>query len=94
MKSGNLIKVGSWFAILLGVAKIISPVLYIVMPADLRAEVPGKTFLPAFDAYPNLLLAFFWVKALVGILGLAVVPAINRLYLFNNTKIFKVQGYE
>ena len=79
MKPGNLLKVGGWFALLLGVAKIISPVLYIIMPADLQAEVPGKIFLPAFDAHPTLLMAFFWVEALVGILGLAVVPALNAL---------------
>jgi hypothetical protein len=79
MKDGNLLKVGSLFAILLGIAKIISPVLYIVMSPNLRAEVPAKTFLPAFAAEPNLLLAFFWVEALVGIMGLAVIPAVNSL---------------
>jgi len=79
MKDGNLLKVGGLFAILLGIAKIISPILYIVMPAGLRAEVPAKTFLPAFAAQPNLLLAFFWVEALVGIMGLAVIPAVNSL---------------
>jgi hypothetical protein len=79
MKDGNLLRVGGLFAILLGIAKIISPVLFLIMPAGLHAEVPAKTFLPTFDAEPNLLLAFFWVEALVGIFGLAVIPAINAL---------------
>jgi hypothetical protein len=71
--------VGSQFAILLGIAKVVSPVLYIMMPAGLRAEVPAKTFLPAFNADPNLLLAFFGTESLVGIFGLAVIPAVNAL---------------
>jgi hypothetical protein len=79
MKDGNLLKVGGLFAVLLGIAKIASPILYLVMSPNLRAEVPAKTFLPAFAAEPNLLLAFFWVEALVGVLGLAIVPAINSL---------------
>ncbi len=79
MKDDSLLKVGGLFAILLGIAKIISPILYIIMPANLHAEVPAKTFLPAFADHPDLLLAFFWVEALVGIMGLAVIPAINSL---------------
>lgn len=84
MKDSSLLKVGGLFAILLGIAKIISPILYIVMPADLHAEVPAKTFLPAFAAHPDLLLAFFWVEALVGVLGLAVIPALNSLLAGKN----------
>lgn len=36
-------------------------------------------FLPAFAAEPNVLLAFFRVEALVGVMGLAVIPAVNSL---------------
>ncbi len=77
MKKGNLFVVGGLFALLMGVAKVISPILYLIMPAGLRAEVPAKTFLPAFAAQPDLLLAFFWVEALVGVFGLAIVPAVH-----------------
>jgi hypothetical protein len=79
MKDGSVFKVAGLFAILLGIAKIVSPILYILMDPNLHAEVPGKTFLPAFADHPNLLLAFFWSEALVGIFGLALVPGVNAL---------------
>lgn len=77
MKDNSLLKLGSVCAVLLGIAKIISAVLYLVLPADLRAEVAGKVFLPAFFANPTPLLSFFWVEAAVGILGIALVPALS-----------------
>lgn len=79
MKDGSVFKVAGLFAILLGIAKIISPILYLLMDPNLHAEVPGKTFLPAFADHPNLLLAFFWSEALVGIFGLALVPGITAM---------------
>ena len=79
MKDGSVFKVAGLFAILLGIAKIVSPILYILMDPNLHAEVPAKTFLPAFADHPNLLLAFFWSEALVGIFGLAVVTGVKAL---------------
>jgi len=79
MKDGSVFKVAGLFAILLGIAKIVSPILYVLMDPNLHAEVPAKTFLPAFADHPNLLLAFFWSEALVGIFGLAVVPGVKAL---------------
>jgi hypothetical protein len=79
MKDKNLLGVASICAILLGIAKIGSALLYIIMPADLRAETAGKIFLPAFAANPGPLMAFFWVEALVGVLGIAIIPALSSL---------------
>ena len=79
MKDRSVFVVAGIFAILLGIAKIISPILYILMDPNLHAEIPAKTFLPAFADHPSLLLAFFWSEALVGIFGLAVVPGVNAL---------------
>jgi hypothetical protein len=84
MKDKSLLKLGSVCAVLLGIAKIVSAVLYLVLPADLRAEVAGKIFLPAFFANPTPLLSFFWVEAAVGILGIALVPALSSLVKTKN----------
>jgi hypothetical protein len=85
MKDKNLLTLGSVCAILLGIAKIASALLYIVMPANLRAETPGAVFLPAFAANPGTLLAFFWVEALVGVLGVAIIPALASLVKGKNS---------
>lgn len=79
MKDGSVFKVAGLFAILLGIAKIVSPILYILMDPNLHAEVPAKSFLPAFADHPNLLLAFFWSEALVGVFGLAIIPGVKAL---------------
>jgi hypothetical protein len=79
MKDNSVVRVGAICAILLGLAKITSSAIYVLLAADLRAEVPAARFLPAFAQNPSLLLSFFWVETLVGILGLAAVPAISSL---------------
>lgn len=79
MKDNNLLKTGGIFAILLGIAKLISASTYLIIPPELRAEVPGKVFLPAFAQNAAPLLVIFWVEALVGILGLGLVPALSSL---------------
>ena len=84
MKDLSVLKLGGVCAILLGVAKIMSSGIYVLLAADLRAEVPAARFLPAFAQNPSLLLAFFWVETLVGVLGLAAVPAISSLVRSTN----------
>ncbi len=79
MKDNSLLKLGGACAILLGVLKIVGSLTYLVLPVDLRAEVAGKIFLPAFADHPGALLVLFWTEALVGILGLAFVPALVAL---------------
>jgi Domain of unknown function (DUF4386) len=79
MKDGSVFKVAGLFAILLGLAKIVSPILYVLMDPNLHAEMPAKVFLPAFADHPDLLLAFFWTEALVGVFGLAIIQGVNGL---------------
>jgi hypothetical protein len=79
MKQNQLIRFGGTFAILLGIAKLFSSAIYLFLSPDLRAEVPAATFLPAFAQNSSSLLTFFWIEALVGFLGVAVVPAFSAL---------------
>jgi hypothetical protein len=79
MKDNSLLKVGSLCALILAIVKLIAPIFYIIMPAELRAEVPGNIFLPAFNANSTPLMALFWLEALVGILGIGLVPALSSI---------------
>ena len=79
MKSSQVLRVGGLFAILLGLAKLLSGIFYVLLSSDLRAEVPAARFLPAFAQNPSMLTSLFWVEAVVGILGVAVVPALSSL---------------
>jgi len=81
MKKNNLYSVGALFAVLLGLTKIWSAIDYLIIPMDQRATVPGKVFLPAYAQNPGLLNALFWAEALVGVFGLAIVPALAKLLL-------------
>jgi hypothetical protein len=79
MKNTQVLRFGGIFAILLGLAKLLSGGFYLLLSPDLRAEVPAAKFLPAFAQNSGFLTSLFWVEALVGILGLAVVPALSSL---------------
>jgi uncharacterized protein DUF4386 len=79
MKSNQVVRLGATFAILLGLAKLLSGAFYLMLSPDLRAEVPAATFLPALAQNSTLLMVLFWVEALVGVLGVAVVPALSSL---------------
>jgi hypothetical protein len=81
MKKNNLYSVGGLFAILLGLTKIWSGIGYLIIPVDQRATVPGKTFLPAYALGHGALNSLFWAEALVGVFGLAVVPALAKFLL-------------
>jgi hypothetical protein len=79
MKNAQVLRFGGMFAILLGVAKLLSGGLYLLLSPDLRAEVPAARFLPAFAQGSSFLISLFWIEALVGVLGVAVVPALSSL---------------
>ena len=79
MKNNQVLRFGGLFAILLGVAKLLSGGFYLLLSPDLRAEVPAAKFLPAFAQGSALLTNLFWVEALVGVLGVAVIPALSSL---------------
>ncbi len=79
MKKNNLYIVAGLMSILIGIIKIWSAIAYLIIPADQRATVPGKVFLPAYAGNPGMINSLFWAEALVGVLGLAVIPALVKL---------------
>jgi hypothetical protein len=79
MKNNQVLRFGGLFAILLGLAKLLSGGFYLLLSPNLRAEVPAAKFLPAFAQNSSLLVSLFWVEALVGVLGVAVIPALSSL---------------
>lgn len=81
MNKSNLFSVGGLFAILLGLTKIWTGISYLIIPADQRAAVTGKVFLPAYAQGHGLLHSLFWAEALVGIFGLAIVPALAKFLI-------------
>jgi hypothetical protein len=79
MKDNSVFRLGGAMAILLGIAKLLSSVGYLLLPAAQRQTAKGPVFLPSYAQSPGLLNAIFWSEALVGIFGLAVVPALASL---------------
>jgi hypothetical protein len=92
MKNNQVLRFGGTFAILLGIVKFLSSGFYVLLSPDLRAEVPAAKFLPAFAQNSSFLISFFWLEALVGVLGLAVVPAISSLVQEGNEGWVKWAG--
>lgn len=78
MKDNSLYTLGGLCAIIIAIASLITGVVYLIMPADLQAGVPAPRFLPAFAQDATMLLLVFWLQALIGILGVAVVPAVSE----------------
>jgi len=79
MKDNSVLRLGGAMAILLGIAKVLSSVGYLLLPEALRQTAKGPVLLPAYAQNPGMLNAIFWSEALVGIFGLAVVPALASL---------------
>lgn len=79
MKDSSLLKLGGMGAILLGVVNALSSILYLILPPEQRAAVPAAQILPSVAQDATLLMLTFWLQALVGVLGLLVVPAFARL---------------
>jgi hypothetical protein len=75
----SVARLGGACAVLLGLIGAASSLLYVVLPADLQAGVPAPRFLPSFARDSTLLLVVFWTQAALGVLGLAVVPAVSQV---------------
>jgi hypothetical protein len=78
VRDRSLAGLGGAAAIGVGLLVAVSSVLYVILPADLQASVPGPRFLPALAKDGTLLMGVFWTQAVIGILGLAVVPAVTE----------------
>jgi Domain of unknown function (DUF4386) len=79
MRDQSVLRLGWVAAVLLGLAKLLSGAAYLIMPAEQRAEVAGALLLPSVANGAPVLFALFWLEAVVGIFGFAVVPALSSL---------------
>lgn len=79
MKDHSLLRLGGICAILLGVIVALSSLLYFVIPAEQRAAQPAAVILPSIAQGATFLILLFWTQAIIGVLGLVVVPALSRI---------------
>jgi hypothetical protein len=70
---------GSIAAFAVAAIQALASVVYLLLPANLRVGAPGAQLLPAYHRDPGLLPLEFILLALVGVIGLAVVPAVSAL---------------
>jgi hypothetical protein len=79
METRSVFKIGGIASILLGILHVIVGIHYILLPDDQKLGVPGAELLPSFAANPTSLLIHIWEYTLIGIVGLAVIPAVFQL---------------
>lgn len=72
-------RVGGACAIAAGVLTATASITYLLLPADQRVAVKGTVLLPSVAADQATLKAEFLQLALVGVVGLGLVPALVRL---------------
>jgi hypothetical protein len=84
MKDNSLFKLGGACAILLGIVDALSGITYLLLPADQRLGVPAARILPSIAQGAPLLKLQILELALIGVLGLAVVPAFSELFAARN----------
>jgi hypothetical protein len=77
VKHDSLLKLGGLCAILLGIVNGLSSIFYLLLPPEQRAAVPAAQILPSVAEGATLLMITFYAQAIVGVLGLIVVPAIS-----------------
>jgi hypothetical protein len=70
---------GAIAAFAVAVIQALAAIVYLLLPANLRVGAPGAQLLPAYHRDPGLLPLEFFLLALVGVVGLAVVPAVSAL---------------
>ncbi len=79
MKDNSVLRLGGACAILLGIVGALGSLTYLLLPADQRLGVPASRILPSITQGATLLNIQFMELVLVGLLGLAVVPAVSEL---------------
>lgn len=84
MKQNSVSQFGGVCAMLLGVVSTLAGMTYLLLPPEQRLEVPGAQFLPSYAANPTMINLISCQLALIGILGLAIVPAIAQLVQSEN----------
>jgi hypothetical protein len=75
----TLLGFGALAAFTLATLQVIAALLYLLLPANLRVGAPGALLLPQFHRDAGLLPLEFALLGLVGVVGLAVVPAVSAI---------------
>ena len=84
MKDNSLLKLGGTCAVLLGITGALASLTYLLLPADQRLGVPAARILPSIAQGSMLLNLQFLELTLMGVFGLAVVPALSELVRAEN----------
>jgi hypothetical protein len=79
MKDSSLYGLGGICSILAGVSTAVAAIVYFLLPEAQKLGVPGDQILPSFAENPTLLNVENLSLALVGLFGLALVPALSNL---------------
>jgi len=78
MKNNTLSKLGGNCSILLGILYLVIGVTYLLLPADQKQTSALDKFLISFAQNPTTQTIQFWVFALSGLIGIAVVLAVSE----------------
>lgn len=78
MKDNTLSKLGGNCSVLLGISYLLIGVTYLLLPADQKQTSATDKFLLSFAQNPTMQNIQFWVFALSGLLGIAVVLALSE----------------
>jgi len=78
MKDNTLGKLGGNCSVLLGISYLVIGVTYLLLPAEQKQTSAVDVFLPSFAQNSTVQTIQFWVFALSGLLGIAVVPAVSE----------------
>lgn len=80
----SLYKVGGAGAILLGIFTLLGAITYLLLPTEQKLSAPGAQLLPSFAQNPTPLTLELWELALIGVFGIAVVPALSQIVRIGN----------
>lgn len=78
MKDNTLSKLGGNCSILLGISYLLIGVTYLLLPADQKQTSATNKFLLSFAENQTTQMIQFWIFALSGLIGIAVVLAVSE----------------
>ena len=78
MKDNTLGKLGGNCSVLLGILYLVIGVTYLLLPAAQKQTSATDQFLPSFAENPTTQVIQWWVFALSGLIGIAVVLAVSE----------------
>jgi hypothetical protein len=78
MKDNTLSKLGGNCSVLLGILYLVIGVTYLLLPAAQKQTSATDQFLPSFVESPTTQVIQWWVFALSGLIGIAVVLAVSE----------------